>query len=93
MSLVDSYLESGENPIHLSDLSTDGIGLDLDVTLYTEDFILDALDRMKRKFPYLVNGETFMQGNENVWLAYNYLYSALLTLRGLHTYSELEPGL
>lgn len=92
LSLVDSFLKTAENPIELADLSMEGIGLDADVSLYTESFILDALQRMRRKYGYLANGEMFMQGNENIWLAYEYLYLTLLRLRGLHTYGELDAG-
>lgn len=92
LSIADSYLRTAETPFELPGFSENGILLDPDAVKYTEDYIMDAIKQMQSKYTFLKNGENQMRGNQNIWLAYNYLYQSLLALRGLKVYSELEPG-
>ena len=47
---------------------------------------------MRAKFQFLENPENEMIGNQNIWIAFDYLNQTLLALKGLRTYSELDSG-
>lgn len=92
LSLVDSNLSAiGESSI-LKNFSLDGRDGDGNLIEYTEQYIEQTIDKLKRKYVFLNNTENAYSGDQNVWLAYNYLWETLLAIRGLRTYSELEPG-
>lgn len=92
LSIVDSNLRCAENPGELKGFSMEGVVIDGNVAQFTEEYIQKALSWMRAKYTFLENGENEMIGNENIWIAYNYLNRALLELKGLHVYDEQEVG-
>ena len=93
LSIVDSNLRCAENPGQLQGFSMEGVVTDGKTHQFTEEYIEHALKWMRAKYTFLENEEKKMAGNENVWIAYNYLNRALLELKGLHVYDENEVGL
>ena len=93
LSIVDSNLKSAETAAELKGFSLNGmLQADGSVTQFTEEYVKHAIDWMRAKYEFLANAENEMLGNQNVWMAYNYLNQTLLALKGLRIYSELEPG-
>lgn len=92
LAIVDSNLKCAENPGELKGFSMEGVVTDGNVAQFTEEYIEKALRWMRSKYTFLENAENEMVGNENIWIAYNYLNRALLELKGLHVYDETEVG-
>ena len=93
LSIVDSNLKAAEHPTQLNGFSLNGqISSDGSVLQFTEEYVEYAIKKMKSDYAYLENAENNLIGDQNVWMAYDYLYQTLLLLKGLHVYSELEPG-
>ena len=93
LSIVDSNLKSAETAAELKGFSLDGQVLaDGNIAQFTEEYVENAIKWMKAKYKFLVNAENEMLGDQNIWMAYDYLNQTLLALKGLRVYSELDSG-
>lgn len=93
LSIVDSNLKAAEHPSELAGFSLNGkISGDDDILQFTEEYIQNAIEKLRHDYPYLVNTEEQFAGDQNIWMAYSYLHQALLSLKGINVYNELEAG-
>lgn len=93
LSIVDSNLRAAERPSELAGFSLNGkIAADNTVLEFTEEYIQKAIEKLRNDYTYLLNTEDQFAGDQNIWMAYSYLHQALLNLKGIHVYNELEAG-
>ena len=67
LSIVDSNLRTAEHSSELAGFSLNGrIAADDTILQFTEEYIQNAIEKLRHDYPYLVNAEEQFAGDQNI---------------------------